>query len=65
MNDLKNKYYRQDIFYGYASQYLKDFMDYQTLKFGKIKYPIMILVKNQPPNYEEILNPDKFFKRLK
>lgn len=64
IGNLQNKYNRQDIFYGYASQYLKDFMDYQILKFDKIKYPIMILLKNRPPNYEEILNPDKFFKRL-
>jgi len=64
-NDLTNKELRYDILYDYASQYLKDFMDYQTLKFGRIKYPIMILLKNKPPTYEEILTPNLYFDRLK
>ena len=62
--DLRNRANRYDILYDYSSQYIKDFMDYQTLKFGKIKYPIMILLKNRPPNYKEILSPDLFYKRL-
>jgi len=64
VNDLKNKFNRNDILYDYRSMYLKDFMDYQIMKFGKIKYPIMILLKNKPPTYQEILNPQLFYNRL-
>jgi hypothetical protein len=39
-------------------------MRFNTMKYGGIKYAIMILLKNRPPNYEEILNPDLFYKRL-
>lgn len=62
--DLTNRELRYDILYDYASQYVKDFCDFQILKFGKIKYPVFIILKNQPPNYEEILNPQKYFGRL-
>jgi hypothetical protein len=64
INDLKNKNNRFDILYGYASQYVRDFCDLQILKFGKIKYPIMIILKNRPPNYMEILDSQKYFQRL-
>ena len=63
-NDLKDKINRYDILYGYSSQYLKDFMDYNILKFGKIKYPIFILLTNRPPTYKEILEPQLYFNRL-
>lgn len=64
-SDLRDKNKRYLILYNYASQYLKNFMDIQILKSGKIKYPIFILLLNRPPNYQEILNPNLYFNRLK
>lgn len=62
--ELKNVFFRYDLFYGYASQYIKDFMDYQILKYHKIKYPIFLIIRNQPPTYDEILHPQQYFDRL-
>jgi hypothetical protein len=62
--DLRNRANRYDILYDYSSKYLQDFMRFNTMKYGGIKYAIMILLKNRPPDYQEILNPDMFYKRL-
>ena len=51
--------------YQYASIYLKEFLDLTTKQYGKIKYGIDILLENNPPTYEEILNPNLYFNRLK
>lgn len=51
--------------YLYASNFLKEFLDLTTKQYGKIKYGIDILLENNPPTYEEILNPNLFFNRLK
>jgi hypothetical protein len=45
--------------YTYSIDYLKEFMEF----FG-VKHGIEILIRNKPPTYEEILNPDLFFNRL-
>jgi hypothetical protein len=55
--DKKNRY---DVKYKYASYFLKDFLDLTGLKKG-----IEILLRNKPPTYEEILNSNLFFNRLK
>jgi len=54
--DKENKY---KVFYRYSCSYLTPFIDY----FG-LKKAIKILVSNPPPNYDEILDPRRFFSRL-
>lgn len=46
--------------YAYSAYFLKDFFDRYGIKPGH-----RILVTNPPPNDNEILNPELFFKRLK
>lgn len=46
--------------YRYSVYFLKDFLEQYGIKKG-----IKILISNKPPTYEEILNPELFFKRLK
>lgn len=55
---LDESYYINNV-YQYSVYYLKDFLDKHGIKRG-----IEILISNEPPNYEEILNRDLFFKRL-
>jgi hypothetical protein len=43
----------------YSSYYVKNFLDAMGLKNG-----IKVLIKNKPPTYDEILNPNLFFARL-
>jgi hypothetical protein len=45
--------------YQYSVYFLKDFLDKYGMKDG-----IEILISNKPPNYEEMLKPELFFKRL-
>lgn len=52
----KNQYM---ISYKYSAQFLKTFLDTTGFKKG-----VKLLLHNAPPNYEEILHPDKFFARL-
>ena len=51
--------------YEYSSYYLKNFLDSITLVQGKLSYGIRILLTNNPPNYQEILYPKLYFKRLR
>jgi len=51
--------------YQYSSYYFKNFMDSCTNKYGRIKPAIKILLENNPPDYQEILTPNLYFKRLK
>ena len=51
--------------YGYSSQYIQDFLDIATEFNGRVKYGIMIILQNRPPSYQEILNPQSYFDRLK
>jgi len=46
--------------YCYSVIFLKDFLDKHGVKEG-----VKILISNNPPSYEEILNPELFYKRLK
>ena len=57
--DLTNTNNRYKVVYQYSSYYLKEFLDTTGLKKG-----IKILLHNEPPNYNEILNPELFFNRL-
>jgi hypothetical protein len=54
-----------DIQYAYSSIFLKDFLDASIENSGRLKFGIFALLRNPPPTYEEILNPDKYFNRLK
>lgn len=57
--DLLNENLSTDIIYGYSVYFLRDFLD----KYG-IKNGLIILLQNRPPTYEEILEPELYFKRL-
>ncbi len=46
--------------YRYSAYFLKDFLDQKGFKQG-----LKILAHNPPPRYDEILNPDRYFNRLK
>lgn len=48
-----------EIKYNYSIAYLKEFLDYFGVSKG-----IEILIRNKPPTYQEILNPDLFFNRI-
>jgi hypothetical protein len=54
--DLKNTI---NIKYHYSVNFLKPLLDTMDLKKG-----IQMLISNNPPKYEEILNPKLFYKRL-
>lgn len=58
--DLTNNMNKINLLYCYSVLYLQDFLDEHGLKEG-----IKILIRNKPPTYEEIINPELFFKRLK
>lgn len=53
---LKNS---NEIKYYYSIQFLKPFLD--SLGVGE---GINVLIRNSPPSYNEILNPNIFYKRL-
>jgi hypothetical protein len=59
----KNNYV--NIKYRFASLYLKDFLDASKKQYGSIKTGLMIILANKPPNYDEILNSNLYFSRLK
>ena len=60
IEDLIHKDNRYLVNYKYASFYLKTFLDTTGFKEG-----VKILLHNPPPTFEEALNPDLFFDRLK
>jgi len=60
VKDLLDENNKVNNLYGYSSIFLKDFLYKNGIKRG-----IEILVANKPPTYEEILNPELFYKRLK
>lgn len=60
---MKSKMF--DIQYAYSSVYLKEFLDASIEITGKLKFGIFILLQNPPPTYDEILNPNLYFNRLK
>ena len=64
IKQLINKNNLYNVKYKYASYFVKDFLDKMTLKYGRVKYGIQILLSNRPPTYEEILKPDLYFSRL-
>ena len=63
--DFNNKDLRFEIQYKYACNFVKDFLDLSIDELGRVKYGIMILLENRPPNYMEIQNPNLFYSRLK
>lgn len=64
-DDLLNKKNVFNVKYKYSSQFLKDFLDITTKQYGNIKIGIEMLLENNPPTYQEILNPNLFFYRLR
>jgi len=60
VEELMNKDNRVNILYVYSVLFLQNFLDEKGIKEG-----IKILITNKPPSYDEILNPQKFFDRLK
>jgi hypothetical protein len=65
INDLFNKENVFRVQYEYSSYYLQNFMDSCTNKYGSMKPAIKILLENNPPNYQEILNSNIYFSRFK
>lgn len=63
--EILDKNNSTNIKYKYSSAYVKDFLDLTTKQYGSIKEGIIILLRNKPPTYEEILYPNLFFNRLK
>ncbi len=59
VQELISKRNQYMISYKYSAQFLKTFLDTTGFKNG-----VKLLLHNAPPNYEEILHPDKFFTRL-
>ena len=59
LNDLQAKNNKYKYVYKYSSEYLRTFLDTIGFKRG-----VKILISNDPPLVEEILNPDLFFNRL-
>lgn len=57
VNDILNN--KAEITYYYSIQFLKPFLD--SLGVGE---GINVLIRNDPPSYNEILNPNIFYKRL-
>lgn len=49
-----------DIKYKYSYFFIRDFLNITGVKEG-----ILILLRNKPPSYEEILYPNLFFNRLR
>lgn len=60
IDDLLDPLNRVNITYVYSVLFLKDFLDKKGFQKG-----IEILISNKPPSYEEILNPELYFNRLK
>ena len=57
--ELRSKSNHYLVMYEYSAYYLKDFLDKYGYSMG-----IQILIKNPPPTYDELLNPELFFQRL-
>ena len=64
-DELYSTYNTVNVKYKYSSWYVKDFLDQMIRDYGSIKIGIMIILSNKPPTYEEILNPNLYFNRLK
>lgn len=60
INDLTSEENRYKYVYKYSSEYLKPFLDTIGFKRG-----VKTLISNDPPTYNEILNPELYFNRLK
>ena len=57
--DLISNNNRYNVVYKYSSHYLKTFLDTTGFKKG-----VKILISNNPPTEDEILNPELYFNRL-
>ena len=63
--DFHDRYKVAQVKYQFSSYYLKNFMDSVISVRGSIKPAIKILLSNNPPNLQEILQPKLYFDRLK
>lgn len=59
INDINNKENMYNIMYNYSIFFVKKILDEYGFKEG-----ILILLKNYPPTTEEILNMEKYYKRI-
>lgn len=63
--DFMEKELGYDIQYKYASKFVEDFLDMFIALDDRPKIGLMILLNNRPPSYDEILNPESYYCRLK
>jgi len=57
--DLIKRQNKHKYVYKYSAEYLKTFLDTTGFKRG-----VKILISNEPPTYQQILNPELYFKEL-
>jgi len=62
--EIHNQGEKYPILYAWSSEFVREFMDCQIKLYGRPRNALMILLHNEPPSYEEILDPQKFYKRL-
>ena len=64
--DLLDKTKTFEYQYIYASKFLQEFLDLCIVMENqhRLKWGLMIILHNRPPNYREILNPKLYFDRL-
>lgn len=60
INQLLNKEYKYYVMYNYSCVFVRPILD----KYG-IKKGMMLIIGNNPPTIEEIINPSKYYNRLK
>ena len=60
IEQIQNKEYKYYIKYNYSTVFVRPILD----KYG-IKEGIKLLVRNKPPSYDEMMNPQKYYDRLK
>ncbi len=61
--ELLNKQNNYEIKYRYSSFFVKDFLD-SICEQKRLKDGLMIILKNDAPSYEEILNKELYFNRI-
>ena len=56
---------KNEVLYKYSEYFIRDFLDLIIKKYGNLEYGIQIILSNSPPTFEEIMNPNLYFNRLK
>jgi len=63
--EILNKPNNYEVKYRYSSKYLRPYLDSCYNADNKLFHAIQVLVSNPPPDDKELVNPDKYFQRLK